>query len=322
MRILVYGAGVLGSYLAHRLLRSGNDVTLLARERRKASIDENGLVIRHYVQMKITVDKINTIDMLSPDDVYGIIFVVVQATHLPSVLPDLASNRSGLIVFVGNNTDIAATKNAVCQGECPPKRVVFGFQLSGGRRENGQVICVRVGSHMDFGSLDKDDGACAVVRNVLDGAKYRTTNVSDMDAWLKCHLALILPIAYAVYACGGDLRRADGKLIHEVIKAMCEGYGVLKTLGVPFLPPDIPVFLHGKPRRSRFILWLAFKTPIGRLAMSDHAMSAVEEMTALHRAFEELKEQAGIPAPSLDNLKKHMPSQEIGGAKSIKGQLC
>jgi len=30
MKILVYGAGVLGSYLAHVLVRGGNDVFLLA----------------------------------------------------------------------------------------------------------------------------------------------------------------------------------------------------------------------------------------------------------------------------------------------------
>lgn len=31
MKILVYGAGVIGSYLTHMLCAAGNDVTLLAR---------------------------------------------------------------------------------------------------------------------------------------------------------------------------------------------------------------------------------------------------------------------------------------------------
>jgi 2-dehydropantoate 2-reductase len=32
MRVLIYGAGVLGSYLAHALVRGGNDVTILPEE--------------------------------------------------------------------------------------------------------------------------------------------------------------------------------------------------------------------------------------------------------------------------------------------------
>ncbi len=34
MKVLVYGAGVLGSYLAHVLVYAGNDVTLLAHGNR------------------------------------------------------------------------------------------------------------------------------------------------------------------------------------------------------------------------------------------------------------------------------------------------
>ena len=32
MRVLVYGAGVIGSYLAHMLCTGGNDVTVPARD--------------------------------------------------------------------------------------------------------------------------------------------------------------------------------------------------------------------------------------------------------------------------------------------------
>jgi ketopantoate reductase len=62
MKILVYGAGVLGSYLAHALLRGGNDVTLLARGKRMRELQESGLVIRHYLQCRTTVDKIRLYD--------------------------------------------------------------------------------------------------------------------------------------------------------------------------------------------------------------------------------------------------------------------
>lgn len=33
-KVLVFGAGVIGAYLAHVLIEAGNDVTILAREER------------------------------------------------------------------------------------------------------------------------------------------------------------------------------------------------------------------------------------------------------------------------------------------------
>ena len=55
MRVLIYGAGVLGSYLAHVLHRGDNDVTLLARGKRLEELRENGLVIKCYLMLKLMV---------------------------------------------------------------------------------------------------------------------------------------------------------------------------------------------------------------------------------------------------------------------------
>lgn len=58
MKILVYGAGVIGCELTHVLKKGGNDVTLLARGEWKNTLGRSGLVIRHYLQRKTTTDKI------------------------------------------------------------------------------------------------------------------------------------------------------------------------------------------------------------------------------------------------------------------------
>ncbi|MCD7834452.1 MAG: hypothetical protein LUH00_10795 [Lachnospiraceae bacterium] len=92
-KILIYGAGVIGYELAHMLCKK-NDVTLLSRGKWKEIIDKNGLVIRHYVQRKTTVDRLKTINALEPDDKYNLIFVVMQASQLPEVVPIIAKNAS------------------------------------------------------------------------------------------------------------------------------------------------------------------------------------------------------------------------------------
>lgn len=69
MRVLVYGAGVIGCELAHMLCRAGQDVTLLARGAWRDAIEQNGLVVRHYAQFCTTVDRVAAISELAPDDV-------------------------------------------------------------------------------------------------------------------------------------------------------------------------------------------------------------------------------------------------------------
>ncbi|WP_342774735.1 ketopantoate reductase family protein [Paenibacillus dokdonensis] len=111
MRILVYGAGVLGSYLAHVLVRGGNEVTVLARGKRAVQLKTNGLVIRHYFQRRNTVDEVNVIQELTTDDLYDLIFVVMKYNDFPSVLSILAENQSSNIVLVGNNADALGMRN-------------------------------------------------------------------------------------------------------------------------------------------------------------------------------------------------------------------
>ncbi|MCM1345435.1 MAG: NAD-binding protein, partial [Muribaculaceae bacterium] len=103
MKLLVYGAGVIGCELAHVLTKGGNDVTLLARGDWKDTLEKRGLVIRHYLQRETTTDKVKVIGCLNPDDEYDIIFVVMQADQVPDVLPAIAANVSRYVVFIGNN---------------------------------------------------------------------------------------------------------------------------------------------------------------------------------------------------------------------------
>ena len=44
-------------------------------------------------------------------------------------------------------------------------------------------------------------------RQAFEGTHYKLTYYSDMDEWLKSHIAFILPCAYACYA-------VDLSLIH------------------------------------------------------------------------------------------------------------
>jgi 2-dehydropantoate 2-reductase len=44
MKILIYGAGVIGSIFAGKLAQKGYDITVLARNNRYKEIEDNGII--------------------------------------------------------------------------------------------------------------------------------------------------------------------------------------------------------------------------------------------------------------------------------------
>lgn len=313
MRILVYGAGVLGCELAHVLTQNKkNVVTLLARGEWKEMIDQKGLVIRHWVQRKTTIDRVQTVDTLAPDDFYDLIFVVMQAGQLPEVLPILKENRSQYFVFVGNDPH---AKEILQYLQRPADKVAFGFQNSAGRRERDRVISVHTGVGMTVGGATTPlSGAFRIrLKTAFDGVKYKLTFYGDMDEWLKCHIALILPVCYVCYACNGDLTRATRQQRGAILDAAYEACLMLKDAGIPVNDKDnTDVFRQGSSGRRQMeaMVFVMAKTPLGRLCASDHAMHAVPEMQYLDEAFEALRRQTGTAMPMWENLRQQMPSWE------------
>ena len=101
MKILVYGAGVLGCNLARNLFHAGKDVTLLARGNWAEEIRKNGLRIKDKFSPCTSVSRIPVVTKLAPDAQYDVIFMVLRYTQLDSALDTLRENQTKNIVFVG-----------------------------------------------------------------------------------------------------------------------------------------------------------------------------------------------------------------------------
>jgi len=304
MRVLVYGAGVIGCELAHMLAKAVNDVTLLARGKWRDTIEENGLVIRHYVQLHTTTDRIACIEKLTPCDIFDLIFVVMQYGQIEKALPDIAANHSRYVVLVGNNMSPDEASRFLVLSKTK-KNIAFGFQATGGRRENGKLISVHAGVGMTVGGLHAPlpEHFCNHIKEAFSDVSYRLTWEENMDAWLKCHLAFILPVTYICYATGFHLTKATRKQRNMVIDAAAEGFAILKKLGYPIRPVDSDEILVNSRKKIKALLWVMAKTPIGRLAASDHCRNAGAEMISLDAAFESLRNQAGLPTPNWDILR-------------------
>ena len=228
----------------------------------------------------------------------------MQYGQVEKVLPDIAANRNRYIVLVGNNMGADEAAHALAQSKTT-KDVAFGFQATGGRRESGRVISVHAGVGMTIGGLHAPlpEHFRTLVQEAFSGIRYRLTWEENMDAWLKGHMAFILPLAYVCYATGFHLPRSTGKQRNMAIATAVEGYAVLKKLGYPIRPPGSDDILLNQKKKIKALLWFMAKTPIGRLAASDHCRNAGAEMILLDAAFERLREQAGIPMPNWDVLR-------------------
>lgn len=300
MKILVYGAGVLGSYLAHVLVRGGNDVTVLARGERATELKENGLVIRHYFQRKTTKDRVKVSSTLPPGEIFDLIFVVMKFTDFPAVLPVLAENGSRNIVLVGNNTDAHQMLSYLKEHSRADKNVAFGFQLSGGRREKERMICIRGGGQMVLGSLDGQVPFRSLLDKAFEHTKYKINVQENMDAWLKSHVIPIVPLNFAAIAYKGDFKSLakDKQALHQIIGAMDEGFKVLETLGYPIIPAGQVKWI----RRHKTLVYLFLKI-YHSLPVAQLIDGSVRELEGLNLAFESWRQQADLSTPNWDGLE-------------------
>lgn len=306
MRILVYGAGVIGCELAHELCKGENDVTILARGSWKRSIDKNGLVIRHYGQLRTTTDHIKTIETLKKEDNYDLIFVVMQYNQVLEIMPQLSKNISRYIVLVGNNMNPAHCREQICSQSTTEKEVAFGFQGTGGCRGNEKVISMHFKVSMTLGGLTENLTAefKKSIITAFEKTGYKLTWEQHMEGWLLSHVAHILPTAYICYSLDCNLKRASKEQIGLVVDAVAEAYKMLKKLGYPIRPDgEEEAYVENRKKKQR-MLYLMVKTPAGKFVISTHCANAVDEMTSLDREFEKLQIKADMHMPAWDKLRK------------------
>ena len=291
MRILVYGAGVLGCNLARNLFRAGKNVTLLARGTWAEQLRANGLRIKDKFSPRVSVSRISVVTELSPDDLYDVIFVVMRCTQLDAIMDTLRENRTKNIVFVGNNVQARAL--------LPEKNVLFAFALSAGHREADRVVSIDL-KKITIGQLPGAGSNKQLIEKIFNGTKYKVVYEPNMEDYLLCHAAFVLPAAFACYKTDGNLKKLKGNTayLNRMIDANIEGYRALRNAGHTILPKADENFESTAYRRTclRFFK-LMCATSLGKLCASDHAMNAVDEMSVLNRDMKAFLDANGADYP-------------------------
>ena len=128
----------------------------------------------------------------------------------------------------------------------------------------------------------------------------------DMRSWLGSHVAVVSPLANAIYLAGGNLRAlaANSTAIGLALDAIWEGFSVIRRAGLRIVPARFRI-LETLPRS---VLLRFLRSWVGTSHFEDvacgHALAAHDEMLCLGREFHDLARQSGIPTPSIDRLRE------------------
>ena len=303
MKILIIGAGVLGLNLAHSI-KKGNDVTILARNKTYEQLKNNGLIIKHKLGKK-TVDYFNIIDRLDENDIYDVIFVVSRFSSLDSIVPIIKHNNSQNIVFVGNNMSVEKYMNI------KNKNILFAFFMAAGKKYDGYInsICL---NKIQIGRVDGKNISNEFIKSIFKETKIKVTIQNKMNDYLKTHACAVLPLVFASYKVNGNLKllKKDKEYSLLIMDAIIEGYNVLKKLGYEILPKGEYENCVNKKKRCASIYRFMFSNFIGKMCISDHAMSAREEFILLEKEFEKLKKKANLETKTYDKLKLELLNYE------------
>lgn len=103
MRILIYGAGVIGSLYAALFAEAGYDTSIYARGKRFEALRNNGLLYKK--NQEVIKAEIRILGELPNDDIYDFVLLTVRENQLYEALIELKNNKSNTIVTMINSLD-------------------------------------------------------------------------------------------------------------------------------------------------------------------------------------------------------------------------
>ena len=304
MKILVYGAGVIGTLFAARLQAAGHQVTVLARSSRLADIQRHGLILEDLVSGIQSMTRTATVERLCAEDKYDLALISVRRDQLPGIMPDIAANPNIPIVLFMLNNPFGGAPLVSALGV---DRVVLGFPGAGGTLEGHVVRYAMIAQQPT--TVGEPTGIHtnhprALVK-MLRTAGFQTRIDSDMDAWLVAHAFFVTSVSGAIYLAGGDCMQLsrNQQLLKLMVRGTREGFNAVSALGHPVHPLALKVLFTNLPAQAAVYYWRNyFSHRMAEYVFARHARCASVEMRTLAGECRVLLARSGRPAPALGEL--------------------
>ena len=280
MRILIFGAGVIGSLYGALLAEAGHDVSVYARGLRLESLKRDGLQYKY--KGKIKTAPIKVLSTIEPDDRNDLILLTVRENQLHAALEELRQNVSPTIVTMVNSLETYDKWEAIC-GE---GRIIPAFPSAGGGFDGNVLDAALTPRLIQPTTFGKTGGRERALARVLHQARIPCQIVPDMHAWQLCHLAMVVPIADAYYE-AADPKHAgrDAALMRKTAKQIRDNLDAIAARKIRLSPGKMQAFRLLPTPLVGWILGFVFQSSFGDRFMYRHSMKAPDEMRQLHEQF-------------------------------------
>lgn len=232
VRVIIYGAGAVGSVIGGRLHQSGADVVLVARPAHAAAIQQAGLALRTARGTQVVdVDAVTSIGQLTPTD-DDVVLITAKTQDTPAIHAALLDWNPGVAV-------VCAT-NGVEHERTALRRFarVYGMvvQLPAQFEKPGEVTVLGAPTNalVDVGCYPSGVDETAVdLASLLDASPAMLSEADD-DVMTKKYAKLLVNLGnVADAACGVAGRRAG-----VVAVAIEEGKAAYQAAGIRWEQPS------------------------------------------------------------------------------------
>ena len=303
MRVVVIGAGVLGSLYGARLAAAGHFVTVVARGSRLTDLQRGPIVISNDEDGVIATATVEVVPNLMPDDDYDLALVVVRAEQIDNLLPELAANRGvKTFLFMHNR---AAGSLALAQA-VGPERLLLGFPGAGGWLD-GATVRYRLIPEQPT-TLGEPDGRLSPrlrqIAEIFKRAGFTVAVNRRMDDWLKTHAMLVTAIAGAIYLANGSTSALakSRESVRTLVRGVRQGFGLLAEAGVVIEPKKLALLVCLPAILSQLYLRRLLARPASELILARHANAVPGEMLKLVEELRAIVRLVPRKAPELEAL--------------------
>ena len=294
-RILIFGAGVIGSVYAMKFIEAGIDVTMFARSNRFKTLKENGLQYSEKGSVKSI--KVNVIDTLENDDVYDFIFVTVRYDQSESALLALKDNQSKNIVTMTNNPIGFSSWLDIVGDRLLPAFPGFGGQIKDG------ILYARIPPKVLVATMFGEISALETERvknlaKLFKAAKLPYTINKEMKSYLITHSVSDIALLSGLYfenKISDEKTARNRKVAHKITITLKAYLRAIQKAGIAINPSSFKIVLKCPDLILDFffMIWLRTKM-VKDMMLPDYASNANKEVVQLNKDLLKFLSQNGV----------------------------